>query len=422
MSINYWFTNEFSSVDETLLNDVNWHYKQYKNYMYARLQEMFTYKNLPDTIPEEMLELYLLSAGTCFIAKYNDSLYAFQGSFGGEPDAYYRPTLYTVANPALNLSEQFKIGIDGILMRNDKMWVGLDNLVSRYAYLMATNLITIKTVDIVLRCLALISAPDDKSKRSAEEFLTKLEKGEIGVIAENPFFEGIKMQSPPSNNGSYLTQFIELHQYYKGSFYNEIGLNANFNMKREAIGKGEASLSQDSLLPLCDSMLECRIKDVEKINEMFGTNIEVDFSSVWKENQKESILEIKKLEKEASQLEGSDESGNEKTESGEEDFRIEGTDSEEGQKRSEGDDEGVRKESEGTSNDTGERKESEEVTEPEETENDSSDDDVSEIREDNKTDSDKEYNQEINIIVNVNDDNIEEKQNAGEEEEDSEDK
>ena len=422
MSINYWFTNEFSSVDETLLNDVNWHYKQYKNYMYARLQEMFTYKNLPDTIPEEMLELYLLSAGTCFIAKYNGSIYAFQGSFGGEPDAYYRPTLYTVANPALNLSEQFKIGIDGILMRNDKMWVGLDNLVSRYAYLMATNLITIKTVDIVLRCLALISAPDDKSKRSAEEFLTKLEKGEIGVIGENPFFEGIKMQSPPANNGSYLTQFIELHQYYKGSFYNEIGLNANFNMKREAIGKGEASLSQDSLLPLCDSMLECRIKDVEKINEMFGTNIEVDFSSVWKENQKESILEIKKLEKEASQLEGSDESGNEKTESGEEDFRIEGTDSEEGQKRSEGDDEGVRKEPEGTSNDTGERKESEEVTEPEETENDSSDDDVPEIREDNKTDSDKEYNQEINIIVNVNDDNIEEKQNAGEEEEDSEDK
>ena len=61
---------------------------------------MFTYKNLPDTIPEEMLELYLLSAGTCFIAKYNGSIYAFQGSFGGEPDAYYRPTLYTVANPA----------------------------------------------------------------------------------------------------------------------------------------------------------------------------------------------------------------------------------------------------------------------------------------------------------------------------------
>ena len=279
--------------------ELEWFYKTYKGYMYARLQQMFSYRNLPDTIPSEMFEFYLLSNGLSFVTEYEGNIYAFQGGLGGEPDPYYRPTKFTIANPALKMSKVCDIKTDGILCKNDKMWLGLDALVSRYAYLMATNLITLNVVDIMLRCIALLSAPDDKTKKSAEVYLDKLVKGEFGVIGDNPFFEGIKMQTVPSSNGSYLTQFIELHQYYKGSFYNEIGLNANFNMKREAIGKGEASLSQDSLLPLCDSMLECRIENVKKINEMYGTNIEVEYSSAWKDNQTEQ-----KYENESSQLEG----------------------------------------------------------------------------------------------------------------------
>lgn len=284
--------------------ELEWFYKTYKGYMYARLQQMFSYRNLPDTIPSEMFEFYLLSNGLSFVTEYEGNIYAFQGGLGGEPDPYYRPTKFTIANPALKMSKVCDIKTDGILCKNDKMWLGLDALVSRYAYLMATNLITLNVVDIMLRCIALLSAPDDKTKKSAEVYLEKLVKGEFGVIGDNPFFEGIKMQTVPSSNGSYLTQFIELHQYYKGSFYNEIGLNANFNMKREAIGKGEASLSQDSLLPLCDSMLECRIENVKKINEMYGTNIEVEYSSAWKDNQTEQKYELIKLENEASQLEG----------------------------------------------------------------------------------------------------------------------
>ena len=303
--VNYFNTYySASKFDIGKPNESEWFYKTYKGYMYARLQQMFSYKNLPDTIPSEMFEYYLLSDGLCFVMEHEGNLYAFQGGLGGEPDAYYRPTKFTVANPALKMSKVCDIKTDGILCKNDKMWMGLDALVSRYAHLMATNLITLNVADIMLRCIALLSAPDDKTKKSAELFLDKLVKGELGVIGDNPFFEGIKLQTLPSSNGSYLTQFIELHQYYKGSFYNEIGLNANFNMKREAIGKGEASLSQDSLLPLCDSMFECRIENVKRINEMFGTEIEVDYSSAWKENQTESKYELIKLENEASQLEG----------------------------------------------------------------------------------------------------------------------
>ena len=284
----------------------------YIRYMIIRLQKMFKYENLPDTIPKEYLENYLLLNGTCFVTQVDGKLYALNGTYGGEPDAYYRPTKYVVANPGLKLSKTYDINNDGVLMRNDPLWIGLYPLMARYATLMSENILTIRVADIMLRVMAMLTAPDDKTRIAAEEFLKKLEKGEIGVIGENRFFdEGVKMQSPPSNNGSYLTQFIELQQYFKGSFYNEIGLNANFNMKREAIGDGESSLNEDSLLPLCEQMLQCRQEDIDKLNKMFGTNISVDFDSAWKNNQKSIKIELEKAENEASQLaEGGDENEN----------------------------------------------------------------------------------------------------------------
>ena len=274
----------------------------YINYMAIRLQKMFKYTNLPETIPREMLEYYLMINGTCFISEYDGNLYAFTGTFGGEPDAYYRPTRYVVANPALKMSKDFDIKSDGVLIRNDSIWQGLYPLMARYASLMAENILTLRSADVMLRVIAMLTAPDDKTRAAAEAYLKKLEDGEFGVIAENRFFEGIKMQSPPSNNGSYLTQFIELHQYLKGSFYNEIGLNANFNMKREALGDGESSLNEDSLLPLCDEMLRCRQEDIKKVNEMFGTDITVEFDSSWAQNVIEKELTLDKMKAEASQL------------------------------------------------------------------------------------------------------------------------
>ena len=181
-------------------------------------------------------------------------------------------------------------------MRNDTDWIGLHPLIARYAYLMAENTLTLRTADVMLRIIALLTAKTDKERAASIEYLKSIEKGELGVIGESQFHEGVEMQSPPSNNGSYLTQFIEYQQYLKGSFYNEIGLSANYNMKREAIGKGESTLDEDALLPLCDNMLKCRQEDLVKVNKMFGTNIEVEFSSSWLTNRIEMLSALKQLQ------------------------------------------------------------------------------------------------------------------------------
>jgi len=265
--------------------------KSYFRYLLMRTIKMFEYHNLPDTIPADMLERYLQINGAAAITEAKGKLYVFNGSAGGCQDVYYRPTKFVIANPHVSQlkPETFSTTAtifgdephDAVLLRNDTEWLGLTPLISRYAVLMAENTLTIRTADILLRILALLSAGTDKAKASAEAYLAKLESGELGVIMDPLFTESVKMQSPPSNNGSYLTQFIELQQYLKGSFFNELGLRANYNMKREAIGTGESTLDSDAILPLCDNMLQCRREDISQLNDLYNLSITVDFSSAW---------------------------------------------------------------------------------------------------------------------------------------------
>lgn len=292
-------TYQFGAIPGQLLDyvkDKNKSAKCYFRYFLARTQKMFQYKNLPDTIEADVLERYLQINGVACITEYKDKLYVFAGNLGDKQDVYYRPTKFIVSNPHISQEGFFKevtvLGDephDGVLMRNDTEWIGLTPLFARYSVMLAENLLTLRSADIMLRVMALLSAPTDSIRKSAMDYLQKLEKGEFGVIGDDAFTEGIKMQSPPSNNGSYLTQFIELQQYIKGSFFNELGLRANYNMKREAIGTGESTLDQDVIMPLVDNMLTTRRQDIEKVNNMYNLDISVDFSSAWLQNQIEEI-------------------------------------------------------------------------------------------------------------------------------------
>lgn len=254
----------------------------YINYMLARSQSMFEYENLPDSVPQRMLEIMTQTNGNVFWTKVNDELYAFTGGLGGERDAYYRPTIYTVANPYLKFNKNLRIGVDGIVMPNDSMFFGLLPMFQRYASMLVENDISMYMADINARTQTHIAAGDDKTKIAAEKYMSDLEAGELSVIANNAFLDALKAWPSVSSGGSKITELIEYHQYLKAGWYNELGLNANYNMKRERIGDSEVSLNSDSLYPLVDDMLRCRQEAIEQVNQMFGTNIKVELSSVWK--------------------------------------------------------------------------------------------------------------------------------------------
>lgn len=247
-----------------------------------KTQQIFAYDSLPETIPQEELENILQTKGHCIIAEVDGKLYALSGGFSGEVDEYNNPTQYTVSNVALKLSKTFTIGVDCILIKNDYHKSGMLPILQKYGVLLVDSEISLNTASILSRITMLISAPDDKTKASADLFISKILNGDFSVIGENGFFDGVKLQTASTTNSNYITQLIELIQYYKASFLNEIGLQANYNMKRERLSESEILLNVDNLLPLIENMYSERKKAVEKVNEMFGTEIVVDYNGVWK--------------------------------------------------------------------------------------------------------------------------------------------
>ena len=249
--------------------------------MLAISQSMFVYTGLPETLPQTELETLLQTNGNVFVTKVNGELYAFTGGWGGVPDAYNLPTEYIVANPYLQLNKTYKIGVDGVLVKNDSGANSLLPIFGKYGVLCADTLLSLNTCSVLSRITMLISASDDKTKQSADDFVSKIINGDFSVIGENAFFKGVNLQSINTQSANQIGQLIELLQYFKASAFNEIGLNANYNLKRERLNTSEVQMNVDALNPYVDNMLQERKKAVDKINEMFGTEINVELGSSW---------------------------------------------------------------------------------------------------------------------------------------------
>lgn len=292
---------------------------RYIKYMLNRTNQMFQYTNLPENMNERQLELKNQTHGYTVwckldkdeLVQYPESpeieggVYALWGTLGGVIDLNGDPTWAVVAHPRLKQSKRLKIGEECVIMRNDALCMGLLPLYERYATQLMENDITINMADIQSRIVSLITAGDDRTKNSADLFINDIINGKISIIGDKSFYDEFKLQSLPYASGANntITNLIELQQYIKASLYNEIGLSANYNMKRESINSGEAQLGKDSLIPLVDDMLHQRQVAVEQINKLFGLNIGVEFHSAWKHVEQEALIE------DATELEESVEGG-----------------------------------------------------------------------------------------------------------------
>ena len=275
----------------------------YIRYFLARLQSMFIYEGLPDTIPQKWLENYLLVNGSCVWVKNGDDLIVTRAGIGGKPDVYYIPTECIVANPYMNQvdgNRTYTRDVDCVLMVNDTYAQGLLPLLKKYCSMLVENEITMSIADIMARATIILSAADDNTKESAELFIKHLLEGKLDVIGESPFLVGNQDRALTvnqlSNSAAILTDLIEYQQYIKAGLYNELGLQSNYNMKRESINSGESQLNEDMLHPLIDNMLTERQQALEKVNSMFDTNITVRFNSAWEINEREEEAAIEQIE------------------------------------------------------------------------------------------------------------------------------
>lgn len=288
---------------------------EYLREMINRCNKMFTIKGLPDTIKQKDLLYLVLNCGYACYTKVNGVPYVFNCSLGGEPDTYYLPTIAIVTNPYLKFNEQLVINKDCVIIKCTDTYDSLLPIHKKYANLLAECDISIKYACWNTRLLNLIVAETDKSKKDAENILKKIVEGEeYGIIGGKQGLENIKTYPYSAGTDNTINSLLELRQYLYANWYIDLGVNANYNMKREALSSNEVDVNENTLTPLIDNIEDNLKQAMEDIEKLFGDHYEVERNSSWyrvqnaMDNEQEiSDLNVELLDKQVEQVDNHEE-------------------------------------------------------------------------------------------------------------------
>lgn len=275
--------------------DVQQNFETYFNLLTNKCLSLFKWEGLPDTVDERFLMLQLILKGKVCFFKDDDKIYALNGNVGGEPNVYYQPQFFIVANPILG-SKQVRIrqrdgsnsteGLDGVLVgltdtdtEFDNVPGGLFKLIYQTAGLLADNISSLNVSQINGRVAQLWVADNDAIARTAEEIIRDMYEGRPYRIITQEMVDKITvLPAAQTGQSNTLLNLIEAHQYILASFFNEIGIPSNWNMKRERVNTAETELMQGALDVNVYNMERNLKAAVEKVNELFGTSISVRFN------------------------------------------------------------------------------------------------------------------------------------------------
>lgn len=252
--------------------------KAVRDYLFATAMTMFKYDGLPGNVRPEDLERMLLENGELIFAKWQDEYYIFQFTGAGRQNYLGEWDSYQVNNPYVNCNRIFT-DKDAVRIRNTDNSVSLTGMLDMYSELLSESYITLNMSDVNARLNFLISAGDNATKASAELFLKQVYDGKQGIIGSQPLLESLSV-NPLAEHRDFQS-VIELNKFYYSDFFQKIGLTNLYNNIHDRISATETEFTATSIYPFVDNMKKNREAAVEKINQLFGLDVSVEFTSSW---------------------------------------------------------------------------------------------------------------------------------------------
>ena len=276
--------------------DVEQNFHTYFKLLTNKCLSLFKWENLPETVDERFLMTQLILNGKVCWFNHQGRIYALNGTPGGEPNVYYEPQTFIVANPIIG-SKTLTIrnkdgsdsidGLDGVLMAltdidyelTPAAHGGLYGLIYQTAGLLADNISSLNVAQINGRATVAFTADTEALAESAEEVLRDIYSGKPYRVLSEDILNKITVTPLGSSgqNNTIMTLIEARAQIWQG-FFSELGIGYAGNLKRERVNTAEVGLQKGNLDINVYGMSKCLKNGVEKVNELFGTSIGVDLN------------------------------------------------------------------------------------------------------------------------------------------------
>ena len=265
------------------------------NYWYFKLLnlciDMFDYENLPEGLNRREIELNLIITGhAAIIAKNDGSLFCpgMTNLFGY--DEYFQPVWMVFANPVVEKSKRFTIGVDCEVIYNNslkdsifytKSDGGLNSFIARYARQLADIESTLNMYMVNSRALSIPVTNDNSVKESLVLFFKNLALGKRSIVSDSTIvekFRNVDIKSANDKDG--IQDWLIARDKILEQFYRDLGIRMS-QQKKAQVNTEEVESNDQLLLIASDDMLREREEGIERVNNMFGTDIRVTLNPLY---------------------------------------------------------------------------------------------------------------------------------------------
>lgn len=288
----------------------------YTQTLLNRAQRIFSFGKFPVSIDGDFVARELIVHGRVGITDRGttekfDSPHAWRGYCGGVVTESYTGSRFIGASPVIG-SCDFEIGKTGIVIYNsteDRFapfaqysitkkreriviheppdalpTTALYQYIERTAQMLTDIDISTRTLLQTCRALIIITAKDEQTKTAAEIVLKKLYAGDISCIMLSNILDSIAISYAPTaaNAANLLREYKEQAQFHLAQFFHAIGINSNYNLKRERLTTNEIDADEQSLLVNIADMKYCREQGIREFNSMFNGAVTVQLGDEWK--------------------------------------------------------------------------------------------------------------------------------------------
>ena len=261
---------------------VNYRYWYFK--ILNLLIDIFEYENMPPGLYQRDMELNLMLTGHSVIVPEKDgTLFNPQTCITGF-DKYYQPTMAVFANPVVNDSKVYKLGEEAEVVYNTslkdyvfymKAESGMQTFIGKYARLLSDIESTIDIYTVNSRLTSIPVTDDQNIAQSIKAFFKKLTVGERAIVADNnivQLFRSIDISK--AGTGDKINDWLIARDKVLEMMFRDLGVKM-YNPKKAQVNTEEIESNDQLLLVQLDDMLKARREGIERVNNMFGTSIEV---------------------------------------------------------------------------------------------------------------------------------------------------